>query len=617
MTRARPSVRSLASGRAALLAAALVAVPSATRGADPLPYTVAIAKTPDAALNTALADSSELESLRAKAPVGPFALLGRARQDGARFLTALHSLGYYKGAVTITVDGRPLDAPGLVEGLEGAPAAPPAQVAVTVAPGPQFRIRRVALAGIYPPDIGADLKLAPGDPAIAGHVVAARERLLAALRDSGYALAKVELEPATLYLDQDVMDVAFKIESGPRVAIGPIHFQGLGGVNESFVRKRLLIHQGELFDASGLGRARDDLAKVPIFASVLIVPATQLDAAGQLPITVYTAERPGHAVDVGVSYATDLGLGLSTGWHDRNLFGNAEQLNLTAAFQAGGNAEIKPGYKLNAEFIKPDFLARDQSLEVNLGAINQSLIAYDQKALLQSVAISRVLSAHWRASIGISGEESLITQQDVSQRYNLLGVPLALRFDDTDAPLNPTRGIRAALLVTPERSLTGIQSNFVLTQLSGSTYLNLSGNGRTVLALRGLLGTALGAQTFDLPPDQRFYAGGSGTVRGYRYQSVGPQFADGDPAGGTRITAGTIELRQRVLQNFGFSLFTDAAAVTGRGTEGASGKYAVGAGAGVFYYTAIGPIRLEGAVPLVHLPHSGSFEIYVGLGQSF
>src|SRR5665213_1806100 len=112
MTRVRLSVRPIVRGRAALLAALFVVVPPSTRAADPVAYTVAIAKTSDAALDAALTGSSELESLREKAPVGPFALLGRARQDGTRFLTALHSLGYYKGAVTITVDGRPLDAPG-------------------------------------------------------------------------------------------------------------------------------------------------------------------------------------------------------------------------------------------------------------------------------------------------------------------------------------------------------------------------------------------------------------------------------------------------------------------------------------------------------------------------
>ncbi len=607
----------LARGCVALVAAAAAAVSPGTRAANPQPYTVQIAATPDSALNAALTGSSQLQSLREAAPVGAFALLARARQDDARFVTVLHSLGYYKGAVTITVDGRPLDAPGLVDVLDAAPANPPVKVAVTVTPGPQFRIGRVSLVGAYPAGLPEQAQLAEGAPAVAAQVVAARDRLLAALRDHGYALAMVDLLPATLYPARNTMDVTYRVQSGPRVDLGPIRLQGLGGVNESFVRNRLLVHQGELFSASALDRARADLVTVPIFASVQAVPATRLDADGQLPITFYTVERPRHAVEVGVSYSTDLGLGLTGGWHDRNLFGNAEQLNLTAAFQAGGNAQIRPGYKVNAQFIKPDFLARDQSLEANLGAVDQSLIAYDQKALLESIALNRVLSAHWRVSVGVSGEQELITQEGVARRYNLIGLPLGLRYDSTDSLLNPTHGIRAALLVTPERSLTGIQSNFVLTQLSGSTYFDLSGGGRSVVALRGLVGDALGAETFDLPPDQRFYAGGSGTVRGYRFQSVGPQFPDGKPVGGTRITAGTVEFRQRVYKSFGFSVFTDAAEVTGAGSQGLSGKYAVGAGAGLFYYTPIGPIRLEGAVPVVHVPNSGTFEIYVGLGQAF
>ena len=52
-----------------------------------------------------------------------------------------------------------------------------------------------------------------------------------------------------------------------------------------------------------------------------------------------------------------------------------------------------------------------------------------------------------------------------------------------------------------------------------------------MLAVRALAGLAAGATQFSLPPDQRFYAGGSGTIRGYRYQSVGPTFPDGNPIG--------------------------------------------------------------------------------------
>ena len=135
---------------------------------------------------------------------------------------------------------------------------------------------------------------------------------------------------------------------------------------------------------------------------------------------------------LGASYSTDLGVGLTAGWHHRNLFGNAEQLNLTAAFQGGGNSELHPGYKLNAQFIKPDFLARNQSLELNLGAVDQSLLPYTQKALTQSILLDRKLSPHWTVSYGIGGEEERITQEGVSNRFNLLSLPISVRFDNTD-----------------------------------------------------------------------------------------------------------------------------------------------------------------------------------------
>ena len=74
-------------------------------------------------------------------------------------------------------------------------------------------------------------------------------------------------------------------------------------------------------------------------------PASALDEAGQLPITFDLTERPLHTVDLGAAYSTDLGVNLTTGWHDRNLFGNAEQLNLTGTIELGGDAVTKPEEK--------------------------------------------------------------------------------------------------------------------------------------------------------------------------------------------------------------------------------------------------------------------------------
>ncbi len=316
------------------------------------------------------------------------------------------------------------------------------------------------------------------------------------------------------------------------------------------------------------------------------------------------------------AYSTDLGVNVSAGWHHRNLFGNAEQLNITGGIQLGGNDVQKPGYNLGIQFIKPDFLRRDQALEIDLGAINQSLEAYDQRALTQKIELYRKLSQHWTVGVGVSGEQEEITQEDVSRRYNLLGLPLSVKFDDTDNLLDPTRGIRATLLLTPTQSFGGSSATFTLAQLSGSTYFDLSGGGRSVVALRGLVGKAFGADVFSLPPDQRFYAGGSGTVRGFRYQSVGPQFPDGNPTGGTAVSAGSVEFRQRILEHYGVVGFVDAGQVTANGAPFTS-TWRVGAGVGARYYTSIGPIRLDVAIPLNREPHGDAFELYIGIGQAF
>jgi translocation and assembly module TamA len=308
------------------------------------------------------------------------------------------------------------------------------------------------------------------------------------------------------------------------------------------------------------------------------------------------------------------------GWHHRNLFGNAEQLNLTASASDGGSADTGLGYKLGAQFIKPDFLARDQSLQLEVDALRQDLEAYDQDALLESVTLTRPLwpqwGPHWTGSAGLSAEQEYILQEHVGRSYDLVGLPLGLKYDSSNSPLEPTKGIRASLAVTPTRSLSGTGATFVVMQASASTYLDLSGNGRSVLALRGLLGDITGAGQFSLPPDQRFYAGGSATVRGFRYQSVGPQFADGKPTGGTAIGVGTIELRQRLFGNWGTAVFVDAGQVAANGSP-LAGALRVGVGAGVRYYTSIGPIRVDVAMPVNRVPGGDAVELYIGLGQAF
>ena len=624
------SRRPLPPRRAALALLIVLAAPSA-RAADPPGYSVALTPTGTAALDQALTDSSTLIGLRTAAPTSGLPLLARARADLARLATVLVAYGYLDGQAIITIDGEPLDAPDLPDRLAGAapaPASAPAKVAISARPGPLFALRRLTVSGADPVltptmEAAALAPLAPGQPALSADLFAARDRLLAALRAAGHPLASLADPVGRIVPGTHRLDVLWAATPGPHADLGPITLTGLSAVNPEAVRTRLTLRQGDPFDPARLDAARADLTATGLFTSVRMVPADQLDAAGQLPLGIDLAERPRHTIAANASYSSDIGGSLGLTWTDRNLFGGGEQLALTAAItQLAGTQTPVPGYDLAAGFTLPDWQARGQTMRTTLEALSEQLPAYARTAQLAGQTLARSFANHWTASLGLALETERVNQESVLAGYDIIGLPLALGFDNSNDKLNPTAGLRAGITATPSASIGPRTANFAILSAQASTYLDLgawsglAAPGRSVLALRGLVGAVPGVAVTDLPPDQRFYAGGGGSVRGFLYQSLGPRFADNNPIGGTSVATASVEWRQRVLADYGFAAFVDAGEVAARGVQ-ATSRTGVGAGLGARYYTSFGPIRLDVAVPVNPRPGDGRFELYVGLGQAF
>jgi translocation and assembly module TamA len=213
----------------------------------------------------------------------------------------------------------------------------------------------------------------------------------------------------------------------------------------------------------------------------------------------------------------------------------------------------------------------------------------------------------------------------VTFNYTLLALPVSVTYDSTDLPTpldDPRHGFRGSLSLTPTLAIGHPNATFLITQFKVASYFDLNNlfplaPGRSVLAARALAGVAQGAGELSLPPDQRFYAGGTSTIRGYGYQLVGPMFPHTDiPSGGTAITAAGLEFRQRFGANWGAAAFMDAGQVSAS-LKPLHSDVRVGAGAGARYYTPIGPIRFDIALPVSRRRGDDSFEIYIGLGQAF
>ena len=139
-----------------------------------------------------------------------------------------------------------------------------------------------------------------------------------------------------------------------------------------------------------------------------------------------------------------------------------------------------------------------------------------------------------------------------------------------------------------------------------------------MLAGRLSLGSILGGgDTFDIPADKRFYAGGGGSIRGYAYQSVGPRNRDNDPTGGKSLFEGSVEGRIRIGQQFGVVPFIDFGTVFDKSVPTFDETVRFGAGIGGRYYSPFGPIRLDVAVPLNRDKGDDPFALYVSIGQAF
>ena len=126
--------------------------------------------------------------------------------------------------------------------------------------------------------------------------------------------------------------------------------------------------------------------------------------------------------------------------------------------------------------------------------------------------------------------------------------------------------------------------------------------------------------TLAVPLHERFYAGGSTTVRGYTQDSIGPSALDPSgtliPQGGASMAVFNLELRLNPGEGLGFVLFTDAGNVWAAqeiNTDELRASY----GAGIRYGTPIGPIRIDYGQKIDRRPGESPGEIHFNIGNTF
>jgi translocation and assembly module TamA len=609
---------------AMLLLPLLIAAPLAAEEAA-LRYEATLRPTGMPSLDEQLREASQLRALAEDAPVDAFGLVARAAAEPRQLEEVLRAEGFWAPLVTLRIAGEPAAALGLAERLAARPQGadtPPLPVEITIDTGPRYRFRHITLTPARPADreavaaLGQVPGVTPGEPARTDPVLDAEAALLDRLRRAGHPLAAIADREVVVDHDAEAMDVTWTIAAGPIAAFARPAVEGQTRVNPELIARVAGRLEGEPFSPQRLERARRDMLALGAFDVVRARPADRLDAAGRLPVTFAVTDRPRNAAGVALAYETNFGLSGRVFYERRNLFGNAETLRLEAEVaRLGDTVDLMDAtYRIGATLRRPGLLDGRTALVLQALAVSEKLEAYDRDAVVLTALVERPWRERWLLRGGPSFEQGRVGPPGDLSPFTLFGVVMNARYDGTDSLLDPRRGLRAEATAIPYADLAA-SGGFVRSTGTVSTYLDLVGTGRSVVALRGSLGSLLGASN-DVPIDKRFFAGGGGSVRGYGFQRIGPRDAAGRPRGGSSLVEGSVELRQMVTGQFGLVGFLDAGSV-GELEAPDFSNLRLGAGLGLRYATAIGPLRLDVGLPLNREPGDSRFGIYIGLGQAF
>jgi translocation and assembly module TamA len=466
-------------------------------------------------------------------------------------------------------------------------------------------------------DLPADRGFADGQPARAKVVRVAGELSREAWRQQGYPKARVSRQSVTAVHPEDYLKVYLWMAEGPYAVYGDITVEGTERMDPEFVRYMAGLIKGREFDPDDLEKARKRLERLGVFSMQRIEEAPEVLADGSLPITIRTGEKKPRGIGVGATLSTIDGAGVEAYWLHRNLFGKAERLRIDAQIAGFGNTvnydEID--YLLGAEFTKPGVFNPDTDLKIGVTAKREVNETYTETSLSGQTTLTHYYSDELTFTGGLFAEFGEYEDTFGTRQLFTTGILTEATFDNRDNKLEPTEGFYADLKARPfyEWEFEGAGLHL---ELEGRSYLAL-GSKNTVLAGRVKLGSLAGISVTNAPPDLLFFTGGGGSVRGYGYKNIGVTEPDGSISGGRSLLEGSLELRQRVTDSFGAVAFIDVGTVGAESTIDFSEDIKVGVGAGLRYYTGLGALRLDVAVPLDPGDDDPDFGIYVGIGQAF
>jgi outer membrane protein assembly complex protein YaeT len=436
--------------------------------------------------------------------------------------------------------------------------------------------------------------------------------------NEGYAHATTQ-RWAEVNVSEDAVRIWYFVQPGVKGVFGKTTIVGNKEVARRIITRELDYSPGQPFSQTRLDQTRDRLLKLGLFSVVRLTPRLDKKNPRAVPIRLTVRERPRHSIDIGGGYNTQSQFIANFAWHDMNWMGGGRQLTAMVRYS---NIDSYARITLTQPYL---FNSRATIGLLDFGEDIQQVPPYTLFGTRFLPSIRYAFSEKTKAFIGYRLEYDKLTSVD-QQVVNLLGglkmsgvvsgPEAGFTSDTTDNLFNPTRGYVLDLEAMQAGEIFGGNYDFYRFWGQIKHYHLLGWN--TVLATRLKMGTGdyFGSPT-NYPLFYRFFIGGEGSVRGWRYWMLGPHTPDDTPIGGLTDLEGSLELRRPLWEKLSGAVFFDFGQLSTHAYDIPISDLEFSAGPALSYNTPVGPVRIDLGIPFQKPRDQTQWQVYFSIGQYF
>ena len=438
-------------------------------------------------------------------------------------------------------------------------------------------------------------------------------RIQAYYKTRGYYAVKVDATADPTLALNGLVPVRVSVDPGQVYYYDGITVQGTRQLRESYLVNRFKQYKGKPYSPETLDRKFRELTRTGLFNIVRINP-TPVNG-NQLRLDINVEEAKPREFGLSVGYGTYEGAIVGASYANRNLFGYGRPITTSIEY-------TQRSYKADILFEDPYLFNTGFGLKVRLSALTFDFDGYSKFELGGRVTLSRQITRAYSLGLVLGGRYVDITSASIDPiflgdtNYFITTVGFTQTLDLRKNPLVAPRGFVVDNTVDLATNALGSEIDLLRATGRVSYYFSfapeqpqLTGEDlqkssfqkwfeRSLLAFGARAGvvypldTAGKSEAFAIPIDERFFTGGSTTVRSFAERELGPK-DNGDPIGGEFYTIFNAEYTFPIFGELLGAVFVDAGNLLPEASNPGLSDLRYAVGVGLRYNLPIGPIRLD------------------------